>query len=331
MNENNYATTMKNTSLILSILFAVLVFSCDKVDDYDFTYETIVTEIPINLEEINSMYDDYNSALPYDGFRHGIYFSTNRKSAGSNFDIIYKEMDISYHSKDDILNISFVAASNTYDTWLDKLEDINSEYDEFGPCPYFGQDAYQYFLFANNESGNFDIKYLASDKGDPSGHNLPKPIKSLNSEFDDLYPCISAEDIYFCSNRETGNFDIYSTIFNEHEINPDFEEVNNNQIEINNILSSSQNDKCPYIFENIIVFASDREGGYGGFDLYYAKKEDGLWTSPKNLGKKVNSSNDEYRPIIVPFFEFEESMIIFSSNRLGGKGGFDLYSVRTSI
>jgi len=95
-------------NLLILLISTSIIFGClrsgEGNQNYDFTYETIVTEDPINLEEINSAYDDYNSALPYPAARHGIYFSTNRKSAGGNFDFIYKAMDISYHSRDDVLN-----------------------------------------------------------------------------------------------------------------------------------------------------------------------------------------------------------------------------------
>ena len=75
-----------------------------------------------------------------------------------------------------------------------------------------------------------------------------------------------------------------------------------------------------------MVFTSDREGGYGGFDLYYSLFTNGQWTTPVNFGEKINSANDEYRPITFSFNNID--MMIFSSNRPGGKGGFDLYGVK---
>ena len=83
------------TLKILLFAFIITLTSCIKIfnnDDYDFTYEKIVTELPVNLENINSSFDDYNSNLPYPAFRHGIYFSTNRNSSGNNFNIINKTL-----------------------------------------------------------------------------------------------------------------------------------------------------------------------------------------------------------------------------------------------
>lgn len=326
---------------ILFFAFIITLTSCIKIfnnDDYDFTYETIVTEFPVNLENINSSFDDYNSDLPYPAFRYGIYFSTNRNSSGNNFDIIHKGMDVSYHPKDDILNISNVSDANSYNKYTSKvLEAINTDFDEYGPFYHFGDEAYEYFFYANNESGNFDIKYASSKKSDFGTYNAqeiinaPESFESINSEYDDYYPCIFNENksLVFCSNREMEVFNIYETAFIENEINPNYHVATEHEIVKNTVLSSDKNDKCPFVVGNIMVFTSDREGGYGGFDLYFSQYLDGKWSQPQNLGDKINSEYDEYRPIIIPFGEFDDTMLIFSSNKPGGKGGFDLYAART--
>jgi len=93
-------------------------------------------------------------------------------------------------------------------------------------------------------------------------------------------------------------------------------------------LSSGSDDKCPYIQGNRMVFTSDRPGGFGGFDLYYSVFTDGNWSDPVNFGDKINTPYNEYRPIVKTFdFEFTNDMMIFSSDRPGGLGGFDLYYV----
>lgn len=74
-----------------------------------------------------------------------------------------------------------------------------------------------------------------------------------------------------------------------------------------------------------LLFASDRPGGFGGFDLYYAEYSDGKWSKPINLGKEVNSKSDE----IFPNWG-DNNLITFSSNRPGGQGGLDLYLLDAS-
>ena len=100
---------------------------------------------------------------------------------------------------------------------------------------------------------------------------------------------------------------------------------------MNTVLSGNFNDKCPYIYEVIMVFTSDREGGHGGFDLYYSLLEDGEWGTPVNFGPEINSEYDEYRPIYFSFYDYDfQNLMIFSSDRPGGLGGFDLYMVKTA-
>jgi hypothetical protein len=94
------------------------------------------------------------------------------------------------------------------------------------------------------------------------------------------------------------------------------------------VLSGSKNDKCPSITKNLLVFASDRDGGYGGYDLYYSLYADGQWSDPVNFGDKINSEYDEYRPITSTLAFLKEDLMDFSSNRPEGKGGYDLYCVK---
>jgi hypothetical protein len=76
-----------------------------------------------------------------------------------------------------------------------------------------------------------------------------------------------------------------------------------------------------------MVFVSNRSGGFGGYDLWYSKLISGVWSEPQNFGSTINTESDEYRPIIVKYKEIKNDLMIFSSNRSGGFGGFDLYYV----
>ena len=52
-----------------------------------------------------------------------------------------------------------------------------------------------------------------------------------------------------------------------------------------------------------------------------------IWSDPINFGEKINTEYDEFRPIVRPQWDFSNDLMLFSSNRPGGKGGFDLYYV----
>lgn len=70
-----------------------------------------------------------------------------------------------------------------------------------------------------------------------------------------------------------------------------------------------------------LVVVSDRVGGEGGLDLWISDRRDDLtWSTPINLGRSVNSLEDEISPTFL-----SADTLIFASNGIGGKGGFDIF------
>jgi hypothetical protein len=319
--------------LILSCLF--LLPGCwwfNNDDDYEFEFDTIITDCPANLDGINTDRDDYNSDLPYRYNNEVIYFSSNHPSYGVNFDIVRKSLDITYHpKKNNTLNISYSVwdTPSTYERKLFLI--VNTNFNEYGPFTLSRSKDWHYFFYANDEGGDLDIKYVYNYGQNYDTDQLFGPIEAavLNSDYDDAYPTINSDTtrLLFCSNRENNQFDIYSAGLSKDTHLHDQLSSGSLIISKESVLSGNQNDKCPSVNKNLLVFASDREGGYGGFDLYYSLFADGEWSEPVNFGEKINSEYDEYRPISLQTSFLKEDLMIFSSNRPEGKGGYDLYCV----
>lgn len=196
----------------------------------------------------------------------------------------------------------------------------------------YGNTIHQYLFYADDQSSNLDIKVIYRDS---TGNRVgPVKVDYLNSEFDDAYPAIgnAPNVVYHCSNR-AGKFDIYQTVIGTEEISNKTNLMQqllapNNPVTTKMDLLSVAgfDDKCPYISGiNLMVFTSNRPGGFGGFDIYYSIYKNGSWGVPVNAGPRINTEADEYRPIITAFVNFSYPLMIFSSNRKSGKGGFDLY------
>jgi hypothetical protein len=72
-----------------------------------------------------------------------------------------------------------------------------------------------------------------------------------------------------------------------------------------------------------IVFSSDRSGSSGGLDLFISYKEGDSWSSPVNLGNKINTTGNEQYP-----FLDQENNLFYSSDGIKGFGGYDIYFCR---
>lgn len=75
--------------------------------------------------------------------------------------------------------------------------------------------------------------------------------------------------------------------------------------------------------KDVVFFVSNREGGKGGFDIWYCTVErNGEFGDPINL--PTNTPADE----MTPFFLSKEQILFFSSNKRGGSGGMDVYAAQ---
>lgn len=148
---------------------------------------------------------------------------------------------------------------------------------------------------------------------------LPSPLYSGQH---DSYPSPAGNGtLYFFSNRDggMGEGDIYTS------------PMQNGQYKIVENLGAPVNGKYhevdPYIApdESYLIFCSDRPGGYGKADIYITFREkDGSWTSPRNMGSKVNTSYQEYIPYVTP----DGKYFFFTTNKSGNR---DIYWVDVKI
>jgi outer membrane protein OmpA-like peptidoglycan-associated protein len=71
-----------------------------------------------------------------------------------------------------------------------------------------------------------------------------------------------------------------------------------------------------------LLFSSDKPGGSGGFDLWYATLDaNGKPEKAVNLGTTINTINDEQ----APYYHNATGTLVFSCNGRTGMGGFDFF------
>jgi len=337
-------------AVFAQILITLFFVSCEN-DRYGYKYSLgEFPIIPVNFEDLNTEYDDYNAAAPTEGGAFEFLFSSNRNTKGGNFDIVYKWVEIIFSKSDGKLSIKAYDIEDYLDEfWYNTrryythnaLPKINTLSNEMGPylIPLGSIEGHNpnyihsslLLYSSNNDSGFHDILFT-HNRGSyyPTENYIdPVKVKYLNSDFDDMYPTFNKNrsEIYFSSNRES-NFSIYKvSVNNRINVIDVLSQDSDINVEKVNVLSSDYDDTCPYIIGDLMVFASNRPGGYGGYDLYYSENIDGEWQPPVNFGSNINTEYDEFRPIIRSERGFKNDLMFFSSNRIGGKGGFDLYYI----
>jgi outer membrane protein OmpA-like peptidoglycan-associated protein len=73
---------------------------------------------------------------------------------------------------------------------------------------------------------------------------------------------------------------------------------------------------------NYLFFVSNKKGGFGGTDIYWSKKNtDGTWATPVNMGKEINTADDEFSP----YLHADGKTFYFSSQGHNSMGGFDIF------
>lgn len=136
-------------------------------------------------------------------------------------------------------------------------------------------------------------------------------------------PSISADGntLYFASARETSDMiDIYYT-----ERNPDNTWTVAEKVP--GPINTKRNDKSPFMHSDseTLYFASEGHLGFGGFDVYYTRKDSaGNWMEPTNIGHPINTEGDEHGFVV----STDGKKVYFGSDKLRSKGagGLDIFT-----
>lgn len=152
----------------------------------------------------------------------------------------------------------------------------------------------------------------------------PKPVLSggsmaINTPANEGAAMVSfgKESIFFTRWSEDGKecSVFMSRNVNDNWLAPKKLDVNVNAPGCRNMMPFLSNDGTT------LYFVSDREGGQGGLDIWSVQlDENGNAGQAVNLGKVINTPDDE----ITPYYHFTSSTLFYSSNGMGGFGGFDI-------
>lgn len=207
----------------------------------------------------------------------------------------------------------------------------NSEY-----LPYISPDE-KIFLFTRSlpddridrvyhtdkEKEVFTISNRKKDGSFDEGKPMPYPFNQ-NSNEGGATLTIDNKILYYAQSRPEGGAQLNTDIYFTSRIGGDWDEIQ----KVPGINHPIYWDSQPTVSSdgNTIIFVSDRPGGYGKLDLYVTTKDPVTkkWSTPKNLGPKINTAESEK----TPFLHSDSETLYFSSDGLFGFGGFDIFYVR---
>jgi len=166
--------------------------------------------------------------------------------------------------------------------------------------------------------GNFDI-YISvlTPRGWSAKMNAgPK----VNSSFWESAPCLSPDksELYFSSNRPGGygGIDLYVS---RMMANGKWSEAVNLGPNIN----TAGDETGPYMHADnqTLYFTSNGHPGYGGEDIYMAKRTQEGFAKPYNLGFPINTIHNESTLTVTA----DGSQAYYASDREDSRGGMDIY------
>lgn len=168
---------------------------------------------------------------------------------------------------------------------------------------------------------HFDIMSISKDLD--GKWKTPEPVEMINSEYDEGIPSFTADGktMYFSTARHENGKSLGASIAMTQRKGAKWGEATP-VIMCTDSLADTLTYTHPAISPSGLqmYFVSDRLGGYGGLDIWFAKKEGDGWSEAINLGPQVNTSGDEMFPQLR-----NDSTLYFSSNGLPGFGALDLY------
>jgi len=212
-------------------------------------------------------------------------------------------------------------------------KDVNSVYNDKHP---FITDKEDFIMFTSDRKGvrgGFedgdgyvpDVMLAKVKKGKDAFKGSRSMSGSFSTEFDEFVAGGSPDGSYFiyATNEQFQQFDLkitYKAPKKRSYPSSSFMQSLNGR-NSHEMSATITNDG------SLIIFSSDRKGGYGGFDLWMSKRlPNGTWGNPINMGPSINTNLDEN----FPNFSEDENYITFSSDGLKGMGGFDLFKTEFS-
>ena len=219
---------------------------------------------------------------------------------------------------------------NTMDLKIASISSINTEFSEYRPLinaeeneMYFTTKRPKDLLESKDDQGGFYEDIYYSYKLNNSWSKSKLCSSSLNKEHSSSALYFSPDGEFILTSMINNNIKLGPlgrSIYESERMGSDWNEPNLLQNNVNSEFWETTANMN--LHKNILFFVSDRDGGYGGRDIWMIKKmSNGSWSSPENLGEPINTEYDEESP----YFHPDGKTLYFSSTGHKTIGGFDIF------
>jgi flagellar motor protein MotB len=216
--------------------------------------------------------------------------------------------------KDDYQPMIYLSKAEVYQSICD-YSNAKTDFQKFQSFKKYEKEYGSYVLKKIKEC-EFAIEMMKK----PVDFNPQNLGPEINTSISEYWPCITADDsiiVYTVSDREKrSQEDLYTSIKSQGTWKKGTKmlpPINSDGSEGAQTISADG--------KTMVFTACLRSDSYGSCDLYISKKKGKKWTTPKNMGNKINSSFKESQPSL----SSDGNTIYFVSNRPGGKGKFDIW------
>jgi outer membrane protein OmpA-like peptidoglycan-associated protein/tetratricopeptide (TPR) repeat protein len=209
---------------------------------------------------------------------------------------------------------------------MGKYTEAKKDYEAYLKYPNLYPDAK---VLAEHQLANCNFALEAIKN--PVPFDLKNMGGNINSEFDEYFPAVTADDqtFLYTRNNRTGATDLQEDFLISKKLNNIWQPA----ALIGNGINTEGNEGAPSLsVDGQVLFfvacqsnadgsyAGDRKG-YGSCDIFYSEKVGDRWSKPNNLGRAINTNQYETQPS----FSADGKTLYFLSARQGGLGETDIY------
>lgn len=204
---------------------------------------------------------------------------------------------------------------------------INSSYPDY--VPLFSADGTTLIFTSRRDNSTGKLKdlngeymediYISNKQG--SEWSVPVSIsKNINTDMHDACVALSPDGqqlIVYQPSEDLMSGDLYISRFTGKDWTKP--EILGSDINVDDAIEASATFSSD---NNMLIFSSNRPGGFGGRDLYrVVKLPNGEWSKAQNLGNVINTIYDEDGP----FLHLDGKTLYFSSKAHENIGGYDVF------